>query len=834
MRVLPIVTLVFLTTCALAPAAAETIARWSFERDLDGWHPRAKTVRVERAEGIASPEGGAASLHIEGQMPAGWNYAACGRTEVEPGGLYRLSAWLRVASVGAATPAPYLKCELAGPPEKPVAGQAHTGSYDLSRPGTWQRLDSEFRVPADAKGFWLALEKGTNTPAEIDAWLDDVRVERIERLTALEQYRAVPPAAALAALAKKRPRLYLDPDEIERLRKAIASDAALSAMASELRSLIERAVKSGPPPYREQDGSSGDEQLWQREVGNMMPSLALVWLLTGDRPYLEAATRWALASCSYPTWGLGHFDGRDLATGHQLFGLAIVYDWCYSDLDPAARDTIRETLVRRASAMFEGAATGNIGWHRSYLQNHLWVNAAGMAAAGFALHGEAEDAALWIGLALDKFGRTMEALGPDGASHEGVGYWEYGVEYMMKFMVLAREHFDRDWFGLEWWRNTARYGLYLNLPRNAWTRADCVVDIADCPRSHWYGPDYLLRGLAGIHRNGVAQWLANEIDSANVASGGASWLNLLWYDPSVAPQSPLELPALHHFEDMGIVSARSDWSGEESLVVFKCGPFIGHQAVQEFAYDPGGGHVHPDANHFVLFGNGEWLVRDDGYRAKWTRHHNTLLVDGRGQLGEGKTWFHGQEPLLARARPRILMAEAAPELELDHLAGDAAPAYPAELGLRRFTRHLIFCKPGALLVFDDIETEQPRRLELRFYPECQEFSRDGAAFLFSGKRSVLRIEPLTLEGVTAEAKPFEIEGRKGSEEAQALAVRLERQGTRWRNITAFSWSAAGETPPVIRLKSRQGKAEVFQAGSRQVEFDWGSRKPAKSSENRRR
>ena len=23
----------------------------------------------------------------------------------------------------------------------------------------------------------------------------------------------------------------------------------------------------------------------------------------------------------------------DLATGHQLFGLAIVYDWCYRDLD---------------------------------------------------------------------------------------------------------------------------------------------------------------------------------------------------------------------------------------------------------------------------------------------------------------------------------------------------------------------------------------------------------------------------------------------------------------------------------------------------------------------
>ncbi|MGA2658288.1 MAG: hypothetical protein ABSH34_12340 [Verrucomicrobiota bacterium] len=28
---------------------------------------------------------------------------------------------------------------------------------------------------------------------------------------------------------------------------------------------------------------SGDERLWQREVGNAMPALAMAWLLSGDR-----------------------------------------------------------------------------------------------------------------------------------------------------------------------------------------------------------------------------------------------------------------------------------------------------------------------------------------------------------------------------------------------------------------------------------------------------------------------------------------------------------------------------------------------------------------------
>ncbi len=413
-------------------------------------------------------------------------------------------------------------------------------------------------------------------------------------------------------------------------------------------------MKRGPPAYRQRDNYSGDEQLWQRDVGNVMPTLALAWLVTNDRKYLESATAWALASCNYPTWGLGSIDGMDLAAGHQLFGLGIVYDWCYGDLDESTRRTIRDTIARRGEAMFQAGATGKAWWRRSYMQNHLWVDTCGLATAGLAVVDEVDDANLWVGFALDKFQRSQDALGPDGASHEGVGYWEYGVEYLLKFMYLARDLLGADLYQRPWWQHTARYPLYMSVPRNAWTRGDCIVDIADCPRGHWYGPDYLLRGLAHEFHDPCAQWLAEQVDAANVAASGAPWLNLLWYDPGVPTESPGNLPTLHHFDDMDIVSARSDWSGNESLVVFKCGPFLGHQGVKEFSYDPGGGHVHPDANHLVIFGAGQWLLRDDGYRWKWTGQHNTLLVDGHGQLGEGHQWFNGTEPLAVKAQPRVL------------------------------------------------------------------------------------------------------------------------------------------------------------------------------------
>jgi hypothetical protein len=105
------------------------------------------------------------------------------------------------------------------------------------------------------------------------------------------------------------------------------------------------------PAYRERDNYSGDEQLWQPDVGNTLPLLAMAWVLSGDQQHLDAARQWSLASCGYQTWGLGRIDGLDLAAGHQLFGLALVYDWCYADLGDEARRTIRNTLVKRTSAM---------------------------------------------------------------------------------------------------------------------------------------------------------------------------------------------------------------------------------------------------------------------------------------------------------------------------------------------------------------------------------------------------------------------------------------------------------------------------------------------------
>jgi hypothetical protein len=348
------------------------------------------------------------------------------------------------------------------------------------------------------------------------------------------------------------------------------------------------------------------------------------------------------------------------------------------------------------------------------------------------------------------------------------------------------------------------------------------VDIADCPRSHWYGPDYLLRALSRETRDGHPKWLADEIDRADLDSPAARWLNLLWDDPKVAPVSPADLPPLRHFSDLGLVSARTGWDGRESLVVFKSGPFIGHQAMDRFEHDPGGGHVHPDANHFVVFGCGEWLIRDDGYSEKWTSQHNTLLVDGLGQTGEGKMWFDGSAALGAGARPRVMRAESGPVM--DHIAGSASEAYPARLGLKKFERHLLFIKPGILIVADSVETDRPRTLALLFHPEATDIRKDGRVVTASGtgKSARLRIELLTPGGVrltTGTARIRRGEEKHGSETMPE--VRLEKQDARWRNATVLSWSGDAVDPARVTLVE-SGDRWTFTAGDRIIDLDWRS------------
>ena len=162
-----------------------------------------------------------------------------------------------------------------------------------------------------------------------------------------------------------------------------------------------------------------------------------------------------------------------------------------------------------------------------------------------------------------------------------------------------------------------------------------------------------------------------------------------------------------------------------------------------------------------------------------------MLVNGMGQLGEGKTWFDRDAVLRAGASSKILKAESHPEF--DYVVGDAGTIYGPPL--TRFHRHLVFVKPDLIVILDDLEAETPARFDWLLHTELHLTEASPGAFLATnGPVAMDILFPLPGGGI------FDVEDRtltatfEGSQHLRIVAVlhprRLEAPQCESRVTTA--------------------------------------------------
>ncbi|MBN2313908.1 MAG: DUF4832 domain-containing protein [Sedimentisphaerales bacterium] len=150
----------------------------SFESPKHDWNS-SRGIQLERDTTIF--QDGKASLHLSGRQTQGWNYVSHSLdSPILPASKYRLTCWLKVNTMEPAHSPPYLKIGLADAEGKWLTN-CSTNSYDMSHPGTWQRLEATFETSLETAGGHLALERGSNDMAtHIDLWLDNVQLELLE------------------------------------------------------------------------------------------------------------------------------------------------------------------------------------------------------------------------------------------------------------------------------------------------------------------------------------------------------------------------------------------------------------------------------------------------------------------------------------------------------------------------------------------------------------------------------------------------------------------------------------------------------------------------------
>lgn len=562
--------------------------------------------------------------------------------------------------------------------------------------------------------------------------------------------------------------------------------------------------------------------------------------------YLEKTIQWVSASLSYPFWGTLGYQNNDRAGAHQLFSVAMVYHWLKDELrdvtcthtmgtDGSSEERYNATVVTYENQPILEAMrmrlwqagrdmySRNYGY-KCYPMNHMHIRMGGLLAAATVLRdaaatdSERQELINWTGMALYKAGLGMSLLMPDGTSQEGMPYWEYGTDWLLKVGFNAKAAFGIDLFSMtDLYEHSAEYVLYGLLPMQHWKSGGngSVLDIGDSPRTHYNGPSQILRVIAALYGDTTAQWLAQQAEDRGIDSAEASlWMSVFYCDPSVPAIHPDTLPTLKWFRDLDYAIARSDWSGNEDLLLLRCGPAGGKRLSAmlysgEYESELGAGHAHPDANHITLYSNGEYLLRDDGYAAKFTSNHSTLLVNGKGQVGEGDMWFAAEKQARANAIPEIVKAES--NAAYDYLVGDATKAYFADLGLLKFERNLVYLKEEkVLLAVDNVATSSTAALELRWFPEMQTVIPSGGVFMMRGEKNNMNFYGFTKSGVaTAFTEvPVYLDSGDPTKQSQRGAIVQTLSGTDWQNAVAFSWNA--NNAQLAEVKYLQGENGLHQ------------------------
>src|SRR5262249_54857765 len=369
----------------------------------------------------------------------------------------------------------------------------------------------------------------------------------------------------------------------------------------------------------------------------------------------------------------------------------------------------------------------------AYSQNHTFIPIAGLGVAAYALYGETPEAAEWARLARAIFDRVLATYSQDGYYYEGFEYWIFSTPWLIHYLDAHAHATGEDLYDRPGFREMYKYVAHSMLPSGNY-----VFDFGDIfegpltragkgneyPRTHPQGhfnTNYnLLYRLAQRFQSGEAQGVAAWLKQFGQVNAEDFW-SLVWYDADLKP-TPIERQTVwHYFPDHEVFYWRSDWSTIATAFAFKCGPPEGHHTEAGLRTFPdwrlSSGHAHPDANSFIIFARGQYLTGDSGYAGvPLTEHHNTLLIDGKGQAKEGAGHDAFAE-VPYELLNRIRIVEVKVERDQVIVRGDATAAYMPELGLKKFVRELIYRPGSGFMVSDDVETTRPSALTVLLHAD---------------------------------------------------------------------------------------------------------------------
>jgi len=580
-------------------------------------------------------------------------------------------------------------------------------------------------------------------------------------------------------------------------------------------------------------------------IGMAAANLSLAYMLTGQEHYLTEAKRWIFTAVDYEVWGYGFLVDVDLSASWLLFGLGLSYDWIKDHLTEAERQKFLDKLILQGNKIFDyGQESFGHCWSTNFWQNHNWINYSGLLTTACAIRDDYKGAQVWVDEIHDNFDKVFDYLPEDGSNYEGTVYWRYAMNFFLNAAELIRTDGGTDHFQSDFLKNTFDFQLYQFAPN--WEENIGFGDVHDKRSSHSICAYYK---IASEYQNGQAQWLGDlvqerfifrEAYESKIFPGilPEAFLELIWFNPKIKPQSPEGLPLTKYFPDLGLVVMRSGWDRNATHLSFKSSPPGGHkQWKMSWELDRKNDwftrsltHYHVDFNSFILVHNDSYLVIDEGYnRTSKAEIHNLVTVDGTGCVGE-KIWETGSisDPEIFDLNSkgifnvwRDVPEEAIAEIEafsdedgFTFVTGESSRLYYPEMQLTRNARHIINSKLGYFILLDELESDLEHIYTWRIHAE--KFAKQVSEDKFeiqngSGALNVFAVFPETRETKISETLIEEIMTPQRPNDKRRIKLKtfMIENAAREKNtyfLNVFQPKDALETEPsdvtVRRLKDK--------------------------------
>jgi hypothetical protein len=394
--------------------------------------------------------------------------------------------------------------------------------------------------------------------------------------------------------------------------------------------------------------------------------------------------------------------GIDTQAGETLFVLSLCYDWTHEVWKDGERDVIRGWIRDVA-----GICWSHLGYERrDYGQAHYLGCALGLLAFSFLFWDEDPRAREWAGHCRGVLDTVMSMLPRDGFYPHGVNLWIYEYGFLLRWLELFRVCTGTDlWHTVETWENCSAF-------RGACTSSDGLYGATFGDPQYRVGGDswchYLIAARTGSRH---AQWLGDML--RDVAPAGVDFRSIpprrrvyefLFHDDSVHGERPED--RVLAFPDGGQVFARGERTAP-FLFTFRSGSPLGRRRYS--AGEAGGyGHADPANGSFLVFLAGGPAICGPGptYRRD-TSLHNTITIDGQGQIGDSTVWIPEFIP------PEFICPDAQLEVKGGRvsLRADIAPAYLPHLQVEE-CRRALWVDPGRCIIgADRIRCTEPHSIE---------------------------------------------------------------------------------------------------------------------------